>query len=284
MIRLGSIEFINSLPVDLGLLSGAVPFSCRILQDTPAQLNRKILNDELDVSPVSAFFYAEHAEELFILPDLSVSSESGVMSVLLFSRFSLAELKDKTIFLTGKGRTTPVLLEILCRLRHGFIPETKPMTGPFGNEEGADALLLIGDEALLEKGRLTGLGFQAIDLAEEWRRWTGLPLVFAVWAVRRSVFAVHGEAIERAHEAILRSKNWGLAHLDLVKAAAAERSGLPEAVLTAYFSKLSYGWTSGLERGLLRYFQCAADCGFLKNVPRIEKLPLSGVQERKAAR
>ncbi|MBI3316190.1 MAG: menaquinone biosynthesis protein, partial [Candidatus Omnitrophica bacterium] len=220
MIRLGSIEFINSLPVDLGLLSGAVPFSCRIIQDTPAQLNRKILNDELDVSPISAFFYAEYAEEFFILPDLSVSSESGVMSVLLFSRFPLPELEDKTIFLTDKGRTTPVLLEILCRLRHGFIPETKPLTGSLGNGEGADALLLIGDEALLEKERLTGLGFQAIDLAEEWRRWTGLPLVFALWAVRRSVFAVQGEAIERAHEAILRSKNGGLSHLDLVKTAA----------------------------------------------------------------
>ncbi len=70
-VRLGSIEFINSLPVDLGLLSGEVAYpEARIYQASPAVLNQKVSEGVLDVSPVSAFWYGQHAKDLLVLPDL----------------------------------------------------------------------------------------------------------------------------------------------------------------------------------------------------------------------
>ena len=53
-------------------------------------------------------------------------------------------------------------------------------------EEPADAVLLIGDVALQA---LHGAWPRprCFDLGEEWTRWTGLPCVFAAWAVRRAV-------------------------------------------------------------------------------------------------
>ncbi len=43
-LRLGSIEFINSLPVDLGILSGNVPVGdADVFQASPAVLSEKIL-------------------------------------------------------------------------------------------------------------------------------------------------------------------------------------------------------------------------------------------------
>jgi chorismate dehydratase len=264
MIRLGSIEFINSLPVDLGLLSGEIPFLGRVIPGVPSRLNPMMLNGELDISPVSALFYAQHAEEFAVLPDLSISSDSGVMSVLLFSRHALGDLRHRKIFLTGKGRTTPALLEMICRLRYGFIPQTEILPAGRFDPTQKDAVLLIGDEALLEKERLTGLGFEAMDLAEEWRRWTGFPLVFALWVARREALAVRAEAVEQAHEAILSSKNWGLTHLDRVLEAAVRKLGLPQSVLETYFSKLSYGWSLDLERGLNQYLEFAVRCGLLE--------------------
>ena len=86
LMRLGSIDFINSLPVDLGLRSGAVASDIQMVRGVPAALNEKILNNELEISAVSALWYAEHQTRFVLLPDLSISSESGVMSVLLFSQ------------------------------------------------------------------------------------------------------------------------------------------------------------------------------------------------------
>src|SRR3989338_6482002 len=81
--RLGSIEFVNSLPVDWGFLSGAVPVEANIVTGSPAFLNDRISARELEVSPISVFWYAQRQKEFLLFPDLSISSESSVDSVLL---------------------------------------------------------------------------------------------------------------------------------------------------------------------------------------------------------
>lgn len=273
-MNLGSIEFINSLPVDWGLLSGAVSHDgIRLVTGSPAELNDKILKNELDMGPVSAFWYAQHADKFLLLPDLSIGSQSGVLSVLVFSRLPLGKMidSDRRIAITGKGRTTPVLLEILCRMRYGFKPDffLPEDTDELTND--ADALLLIGDEALEARERLAGV-YEVTDLAEEWRRWTGLPFVFAVWAVRRDYFADHAAETMRAHELLLASKQWGFEHLDRVKAEAKRRTGLSDKALDAYFSVLSYELDDDMKRGMRRYFECAVECGLLAAVPDNESL------------
>ena len=59
-----------------------------------------------------------------------------------------------------------------------------------------DAALLLGDPAL--KADLSGL--HVLDLAEGWRRLTGLPFVFAVWAVRPAVAARAVPVVARIRE------------------------------------------------------------------------------------
>ena len=48
----------------------------------------------------------------------------------------------------------------------------------------ADAALLIGDDALRAKYK-TSDSLYVYDLGREWKDLTGLPMVFAVWAIRR---------------------------------------------------------------------------------------------------
>jgi chorismate dehydratase len=265
MMRLGSIAFVNSLPVEWGLRSGAVTAGAELVRGTPAELNGRILAKELEVSPVSALWYAEHQRELLLLSGLSISSESSVESVLLFSKRPLPELKGKKIAVTGQGRTTPALLEILCRLRYGFEPLCHSREGVAGDGlEGADALLLIGDEALLAKERLKGSGLRIVDLAEEWRAWTGLPIVFAVWAVRREVYAAQAEAVVKLRAALLASRRWGLSHREDVLAAAQLESGLSRSLLENYFTRLSYDLSDALKEGMKLYFEYAARCGLIR--------------------
>ena len=186
-LRLGSISFINSLPVDLGLLSGEIPLTAKFVSGAPSELNEALLKGDLDISPVSTVFFAEHAELFHQLPELSISSGSAVDSVLLLSRRPVEDLNDARIAVTTKGRTTPALLEILLVERLGVraVFEAREVQDQW--PEGFDAMLVIGDEALLWKERAVPQGLRVWDLAETWRQWTGLPFVFAVWAVAEAV-------------------------------------------------------------------------------------------------
>ena len=271
--RLGSIEFINSLPVDWGLLSGAVPSEVSILQASPARLNQEILEGGLDISPVSVFWYAEHHEKLLLLPDLSISSQSGVQSVLLFSRFDLPDLRERQIALTGKGRTTPALLEILCRYRHRFIPHFVPVHPEcLEIPKGSDALLLIGDEALMARGGHKDSEIRVIDLAEEWWKWTALPIVFAVWAVRRDYFESNRQRVYDAYRALIRSRDWGLSHLEEILETAQKKLGLSRPALKDYFSFLYYHLDTDLLQGTRLFFNYALKCGLLESMPSIETI------------
>lgn len=273
-LRLGSIQFVNSLPVDLGLLNGRVKSHAAIEQATPMGLNQHMTDKRLDVSPVSALWFAEHAEDLFVLPELSISSECNVESVLLFSRLPMAQLKGHRIGITGKGRTTPALLEILCRERFGFAPKLELWDPQAPADAGqVPAVLLIGDEALVMKEIMRRERPQVTDLAEVWRSWTGLPFVFALWAVRKEVFWQRADDVWALHADILRSKAWGTAHYDEVLSEARRRTALSDSVLRDYFSKLSYGFDENLKSGLRQYFSYARKHGLISQAPEWQLLP-----------
>ena len=263
-MRVGSIDFINSLPVDLGLRNGAVASDIQMVRGVPMALNEKILRNELEISAVSALWYAEHQSRFVLLPDLSISSESGVMSVLLFSRCQLKDLAGKKIALSGKGRTTTALLEIICRLRHDFRPEfvISPQ-GAEGIPKGCDAILLLGNEALITHARLANKGLEIIDLAEEWRQWTKLPIVFAVWVARRDFFETHIDESLNALKTLIESKKWGFSHFAEVLSEAQRQTNLPRPVLEEYFSRLSYDFDERLKKGMRLYLDYAQKCGLL---------------------
>ncbi len=264
-LRLGSIEFINSLPVDLGILNGAIRKpDLEVIQGSPVFLNEKILRGELDISPVSAFFYGQYQKKFLILPDVSISSRSGVQSVLLFSRRPIEDLGAAVIAVTGKGQSTPALLRILCKQRYGFEPVFLPLeASPIKIPECADAMLVIGDEALLASESPDLAGLFVTDLAEEWEDWTALPFVFAVWVVRREVFESSPEPVLRVWQTLLQSKRWALAHSAEVMAEAFRKTKLDPRSLEKYFSRLSYGFEPDLAEGMKLYLDLASRQGLL---------------------
>src|SRR5436190_20439407 len=74
-----------------------------------------------------------------------------------------------------------------------------PMDQP-AEECDADAVLLIGDRAM--RAALPGYPY-SYDLGQEWTEWTGLPFVYAVWAVRPGV------DLGPVADALLRAKQLG---------------------------------------------------------------------------
>jgi len=269
-LRLGDIQFINSWPVTYALAQGQVgAFSGTMVRGTPSQLNAQLANGTLDVSAISVLAYLQQVEELLLLPDLAIGSESGVNSVLLVSRVPLRELAGQTIAVTEAGATTPVLLRILLEQAHGVSAryEVTPARFPEVLQQ-YPAALVIGDEALRAlpppAGWRAGVArddYFAWDLGALWRDWAKLPMVYAVWAVRRAVVEAAPELVGQLHEALLASKQWGLSHLDQVAQAAAAASGFPAAMVADYFRGIRYELDQPARAGLRRYAECAQALG-----------------------
>ncbi len=240
-MRLGRIGYVNCFPVYGAIDAGVVAAPASLVTGTPAELNDRLADGRLDVSVVSAVAYARGADAFELLPDLAISSDGPVRSVLLFSRRPPGELGGARVLVSTASRTSVELLALLARERWGVAFETVPAPtepGDLGRLAAVphDGVLVIGDGALL-------LGAQraypcVTDLGEAWKAWTGLPFVFAVWAARR---AVDRQAVRDVHRALLASRRWGLAHLDDLAARAARETGVAPAACREYLGGLDYG-------------------------------------------
>ena len=138
---------------------------------------------------VSAVEYARNAAAYHLLPDLAISCDGPVHSVALFSKRPVAELIGAPCWSRASSRTSVLLLELLCRHRWGVVPDFATARAEAADLDDLarlphEAVLVIGDAALLLL-RAQARYPVRVDLGEEWKAWTGLPFVFAVWAARR---------------------------------------------------------------------------------------------------
>src|SRR5262249_39988935 len=84
-LRVGRIPYVNCYPVYGALDRGLVPFDGTLVDGVPTALNRLMADGQLDVSVVSAVEYARAWERYLLLPDLAISCDGPVRSVMLFS-------------------------------------------------------------------------------------------------------------------------------------------------------------------------------------------------------
>ncbi len=261
--RLGRIPWINCYPVYGAIDRGIVAADAEVVTGTAAELNDLLAAGELDVSVVSAVEYARNTAAYHLLPDLAISCDGPVRSVALFSRRPVHELDGATVLRTASSRTSVLLLELLCRHRWRVAPrfatvraESADLTALAGFPH--EAVLVIGDAALVLANQ--GAYPYMVDLGLAWKEWTGLPFVFAVWAARRNV---NQEAVQRLHRALLESRRWGLAHLDLLAAAAAETTGIAVGILSEYLADLDYALSYRHLAGLTDFFRRLAQDGLV---------------------
>ncbi len=256
-MRIGRIGYINCAPVYGAIDRGIVrlPHGGQLVTGTPVELNDLLAAGELSLSVISAIEYLRHAKDLVLLPELAISCDGPVRSVALFSRHEAGKLDGKTILVSASSRTSVALLELLCREVWKIHPKFAEARAEAQDLDALatlphEAVLVIGDAALALATRAT-YGHR-YDLGEEWKHWTGLPFVFAVWAATR---ATSPAAVRDAHEALLRSRAWGLSHLDEISRDAARVTGLPVATCREYFNGLDYAFSPKHLAGLNDFFR-----------------------------
>lgn len=238
MLRVGRIPYLNCEPF-FHRLQGV-----ELVDLIPRQLGEAMAARELDAGPLSLMDYLRLETHLTPLP-YGIGCPTGARSVLVFSDRPLAELGGARVGITGETSTSVELLRVLLALRY----EVEPAAWVEA-EEPSDAVLLIGDQAIR---RVTG-GPPArcvTDLGLDWREWTGLPFVFARWAVASRVPAGERRAFERALEAALDRG------LDALPAIAGSRRdlGWTEAQVESYLRNFAFSLGPDEEKGAAEFIR-----------------------------
>ncbi len=260
--RVGHIQFLNCLPIYWGLMRSGALLDVDLHKDTPERLSAGLVAGDLDIGPITLVEYLRHADDLLLLPNLAVGSDGPVLSVNLISTRPLAELDKRPVALGSTSRTGVLLAQMLLAERYGAEPEyfrCPPELSQMLLE--ADAGVLIGDPALRALYEAPRHGLQVIDLGEAWKEWTGLPMVFAVWAVRREFAAAHPGVVKDVHEAFQRSRDLCLGELDEVAAAAARWEPFDAETLAAYFRALDFSLGERQIAGVREFARRAAARG-----------------------
>ena len=278
-MRIGRIPYVNCYPVYGAIDRGAVALDGTLVTGVPSALNRRMADGSLDISVVSAVEYARDARRYLLLPDLAISCDGPVQSVMLFSRRAAEDLDGQRVIVSRSSMTSVALLELLFEnvwhVRPEFVAGDAEMSDIVGFDRDAhEARLVIGDAALVLRGESRPRVVDAVlspswptyafayDLGEAWKRWTGLPFVFAVWVAQRSAPVAQALGV---HASLITSRNWGLEHLDQLARQAAQATGVSEAVCHEYLSGLDYGLSYEHLAGLTEFFRRLVAAGRVPN-------------------
>jgi chorismate dehydratase len=266
--RVGHIQFLNCLPIYWGLMRSGALIDVDLFKDSPERLNAALVAGDLDIGPISLVEYLRNAEDLLLLPDLAVGSDGPVLSVNLVSAVPLESLDGRPVALGATSRTGVMLAQMYLESHVGVRPtyfQSPPDLARMLDE--AEAAVIIGDVALRAMHDAPQHGWQVTDLGQAWRTWTGLPMVFAAWAVRRDFAEAHPGLVKDVHEAFLRSRELCLTELDEVADAAARWETLSAETLATYFRTLDFSLGERQVEGLREFARRAAERGAVPPLP-----------------
>jgi len=220
--------------------------------DTPDRLSDALVAGDLDIGPISLVEALRHAEDLVVLPEVAVGALGSVMSVCLVSKRPVSELDSAVVALGSTSRTSVELARLILERRWGLAPTYLTCEPDLPRMlEQADAAVLIGDPAL--EATLAsdhGEGVVVTDLAREWLDWQGLPMVFAVWAVRREYIREHPKAVRAVRIAFARALVSASEHPRDVAAAGAAVSGFTVPQLLVYYRVIDFSLGAAQWRGI----------------------------------
>ncbi|HEV3447515.1 MAG TPA: menaquinone biosynthesis protein [Gemmataceae bacterium] len=257
-VRIGAVNYLNTKPLihDLETLAP----DAELILDVPGRLADLLADAKLDVAliPVIEYF---RAGSYSIVPNIAIASRGPVLSVTLFSRMPWASIRR--VALDEGSRTSAALCQILLHKRYGISPEVKSLPLERTAEEAdADAVLLIGDRAM--RACLPGFA-HAFDLGQEWFDWTGLPFVYAFWAVRA------GAELGAVDTALLEAKRRGGAHLGAIAHREAPRLGLDAGFCRRYLANIIHFDLGPREQaGLHHYYMLACELGLARRGVSLE--------------
>jgi predicted solute-binding protein len=227
--RVCAVSYLNTVPLIWGLEHGPQQNAVHLSYALPSECARQLESGEVDIGivPVAAFLKREWG----IFRGTGIACDGPVRSILLISKVPFARIR--LLAADAGSRSSVQLSRVILLHRYGAEPVVQQQPADLGAMlTNADAALIIGDPALrLDPEALRSQGLFVADLGEEWTSWTGLPMVFAVWAGAPALVTPELE------QTFLASYEYGREHLDAIVAAEHARRGVTPALAREYFTR-----------------------------------------------
>jgi chorismate dehydratase len=221
-----AVSYLNTWPLVWGFLHGPQRGLFDFRFDLPVHCAEALRDGKADVGLVPCAELDRLG--LDFLPDLGIACEGPVRSILLISRRPFDEIR--TLAVDSSSRTSVALAKIILSERYGCQPIVTPHMPSLPEMLlENDAALIIGDPALRLDPQT--LPYRTLDLGAEWVEWSGLPMVFAVWAGRTEFLT------EDVAEAFRSSWRWGREHVDEMVAHASVERGFDVELARAYLTR-----------------------------------------------
>jgi chorismate dehydratase len=250
--KVSVVQYLNTAPLVWGMLKGEQRGKFDLSFTTPAACADALKQRKVDVGIIPSIEY-QRMENAQIVGGISIATKGEVKSVLLLSKVPIARIR--TVAVDNSSRTSVALLTILMGKFYSRTITAIPLApDPDDMLKQADAALVIGDPALT----YSGLVAEVYDLGSEWKKFTGLPFVFALWV------GYEGARLANLRKDFETSRDYGLAHIDDIAAEYAPILKLtPQAVKVYLTENIDYSLDEDNRRGLRLFYKLAREVGII---------------------
>lgn len=180
-IRVGSVSYLNALPLLYGFRQGMMNDKVDLVLDYPSAIAADLVSGKIDVGLVPVAIIPE-LKEHYIVSDFGIGCNGEVATVCLFSDVPIEEIQE--IMLDYQSRSSVALLKILLKQHWKINPRLIPAFPGYESRITAQtAGLVIGDRAFIQRKNSRYI----FDLGQAWKDVTGLPFLFAAWIANRKL-------------------------------------------------------------------------------------------------
>ncbi|MCS7023220.1 MAG: menaquinone biosynthesis protein [Bryobacteraceae bacterium] len=245
-----AVSYLNTVPLVWGFEKTSLGQLVNLEYALPSACADRVCSGQADLGILPVVEIARHG--LDWLPSTGIACRGPVRSILLVSKVSMSRIQ--TLAADVGSRTSVMLARVLLAERFGCEVTIKPARADLGQMlSDADAALIIGDPALLLDPVALSLEYEVWDLGEQWWNYTGLPMVFALWAGRK------GAVESRQDEWFRASLAFGLSHLDDILEEECPKRQVPRDLGYAYLTRhIAYELAARDLEGMQAYLKLAA--------------------------
>ena len=181
--KISVVSYTNTLPFKVAIENDTqIKEYADLTYDNPAICAQKLISNQSDIGliPVGVLPVLKNYQ---IVSNYCIGADGIVETVMLYSNAPLNKLH--TVYLDPQSRTSINLVQVLANKFWQIHPEFKKGVNHMKEEElgKEEGFVLIGDRNFEYQNQFP----YKYDLAEEWKKFTGLPFVFAAWVANKPV-------------------------------------------------------------------------------------------------
>ena len=247
-IRISAVKYANTYPFIYGLTESGFDKEVVLETDHPADCAAKLISNTVDIGliPVAAL---PSLKEYHIISDYCIGANGNVRTVLLLSNCPFEDIRN--IYLDYRSRSSVNLTKVLARnswkREYKWINTTKAFD--FLNIGLNEAVVLIGDQCFEFENSFR----YKVDLANEWKKFSGLPFVFACWTANKQI---NNEFITKFNNAL----RLGVNDIDAVVEKFGNSGTIRGEILKKYLvENIDYNFNDEKKKALMLFLELLAE-------------------------